>query len=432
MSTEALVVDGIIAGGEGIARPAEGPVVFIPRAAPGDRVQVEYSEEHRGWRRARLLHVVQPGPDRRPPPCPYYDACGGCQLQHIDYPAQVAAKAGIIQESLRRLGGIEIDRPDVASAPEELGYRNRITLTLKRHADRVVAGYHHFEVPGHIVDVERCPLAEDPINRAWAGLRATWGEGAGRLPAGPELRLTLRAAETREVGLVIEGGRSRGEPEALLSQVEPLAAIWGLDAEGDVAWNVGRAALSDRWGPYRLKVAGTAFLQVNRRVAVALEDYVRTACGPLGGRRIIDAYCGYGLRALDFAGAGAKVVGIDSDPFAIGGASVAAEDAGLPARFVHGRVERALARELPADLVTLNPPRAGVEREVARVLRESGPGRVIYVSCDPATLARDLQRLGDRYEMVACRGFDMFPQTAHVETVVSLGRRAVGGADEPH
>lgn len=429
VAEDTLQIDGIVAGGEGLARPAEAPVVFVPRAAPGDRVVVEFTEEHRQWRRARLLHVVEPGPDRRQPPCPYYDACGGCQLQHIEYSGQLRAKSGIIQESLRRLGGIAVDPPEVTASPRELGYRNRITLTLKRLADRVVAGYHHFEVPGHIVDIGECPLAEEPIKRAWAGLRAAWGEGAERLPVGAELRLTLRASEMGEVGLVVEGGKGRGDPDSLLSEVEPLAAIWGLDAEGDVAWNAGLPALSDRWGPYRLNVAGTAFLQVNRRVAAALEDYVRSSCGPVEGRRIIDAYCGFGVRALSLAREGAKVVGVDSDPFAVGAASVAAEDAGLPARFLRGRVERVLARELPAELVLLNPPRTGVEREVTRVLNRDGPARVIYVSCDPATLARDLQRLAQSYDLLACRGFDMFPQTAHVETVVSLRRRE-GPAEE--
>ncbi len=117
------------------------------------------------------------------------------------------------------------------------------------------------------------------------------------------------------------------------------------------------------------------------------------------------------------------MVGIDTDPYAIGAASVTAQDTGLPVRFVRGRVERVLSRELPADLVLLNPPRAGVERAVVEALKAEPPERLIYVSCDPATLARDLERLSSVYRLVDCRGFDMFPQTAHVETVVTLQRR---------
>jgi 23S rRNA (uracil1939-C5)-methyltransferase len=423
LTRDTLAIEKIIAGGDGLARPAGAPVVFVPRTAPGDVVEVEYVQERKQWRRARPLNVIESGPDRRAAPCPYYDACGGCQLQQLTYGAQLAAKRGIIHDSLRRLGEIEREPPTVVPSPKELGYRNRITLTLRRSAQGVVAGYHHRELPHHIVDVDHCPLAEEPVNAAWSALRRAWGEGAEQLPAGGELRLTLRAAASGEVGLVVEGGEGRGDAEDLLQEVEPLAAIWGLDADGDVTWNVGEAALSDRWGPYRLHVAGAAFLQVNREVAAELEGYLRVACGLVEGRRIIDAYCGFGVRALRLAREGARVVGIDSDPYAVGAARVAAEDSGLPARFVRGEVERVLARELPADLVILNPPRAGVEREATTALERQPPDRIIYVSCDPATLARDLKRMADVFEVVDLRGFDMFPQTAHIETVVSLRRR---------
>lgn len=425
MAEETLTIETIVAGGDGLARPADQPVVFVPRSAPGDRVKVEYTEEHRQWRRARLLEVVEPGPRRRRAPCPYYEACGGCQIQHIEYSGQVEAKSRIIQDSLRRLGDIDIEPPEVVTSPHELGYRNRITLTLKRLADRVVAGYHHREIPGEIVDVEECPLAEEPVNTVWKALREAWGVGAARLPAGPELRLTLRAAEGGEVGLVVEGGEGHGDPDGLVEEIGGLAAVWGLDADGDVAWNAGKAALADRWGPYRLHVTGTAFLQVNRAVAAALETYLQRCYGPVEGRLIIDAYCGFGMRALRLAKAGARVVGIDTDPYAIGAASVAAQESGLPVRFLRGRVEQRLSKELPADLVVLNPPRAGVARGVAVALTREPPDRVIYVSCDPATLARDLARLGEVYRLVDTRGFDMFPQTAHVETVVTLQRRDV-------
>lgn len=423
MTSATLRIDAIVAGGEGLARPPDAPVVFVPRTAPGDRVVVEIVEERRGWRRGRLTQVVESGPGRRSAPCPYYHSCGGCQLQHLEYAAQVDAKAAIIRESLRRLGDIEIDPPQVVSSPRELGYRNRVSLTLRRLPDRVVAGYHHHEDPDRIIDIEHCPLAEERINAVWSMLRRAWGEGAARLPAGRELRLTLRVAESGQVGLVIAGGEGRGDPDGLVEEIGALAAIWGLGADGDVAWNAGLPALDDRWGPYRLNVTGTAFLQVNRAMASGLEEYVRGCCGLVEGRRVIDAYCGFGMRALSLAGEGARVIGIDADPYAVGAASVAAEEAGLSARFVRGLVERVLSRELPADLVLLNPPRTGVEREVASALTRDPPARIVYVSCDPATLARDLKRLGGEFEIAACRGFDMFPQTAHVETVVTLGRR---------
>ncbi len=421
---ERLEIERIVAGGDGLARRPEGPIVFVPRTAPGERVEVEVVERRRQWARARLLQVLQAAPQRRQAPCPHYDACGGCQLQHLEYSAQLTAKAGIVAENLRRLGGIDVDRPEVAPSPAQLEYRNRVTFVLRRAGATLAAGFHAFESPADVVDIPSCPLAEPPINRAWSALRSAWGPNASRLPAGVELRLTLRATSAGGVGLAIEGGSGRGEPEALLEDVEPLDAVWAIDRAGGVEWFAGRPALEERWGNHRVPLAGLAFLQVNRGMASVLEAYVHERGGDLGGRRVVDAYCGFGLRALELAQHGARVVGIDSDAEAIGYAQRGAVAAGLAARFVAMQVERALAGELPADLVVLNPPRRGIAAPVIGALLAQPPSRIIYVSCDPATLSRDLKALDSAFEPIDVRAFDMFPQTAQVEVVASLAVRA--------
>jgi 23S rRNA (uracil1939-C5)-methyltransferase len=415
-------IDAIIAGGDGLARGPDGRVVFVPRAAPGERVEVEYSEEHRQWVRGRLLRILEASPERRDPPCPFYDRCGGCQLQHLRYAAQTDAKALIVADSLRRLGGIDVEPPPVSPSSREFEYRNRVTFVLRRSGERVSAGFHAVGAPGEIVDVDRCPLGEPPISRVWAGLRAAWGSNAERLPPGSELRLTVRATSDGAVGLVVEGAQGYGEPGALLSEVAGLEAIWSLDRDGAIDWYSGEPVLSEQWGPHQLELAGDAFVQVNRAVAAQLEAYVEEGCGDVAGRRVIDAYCGFGLRALELAWKGARLVGIDSDRHAIAVAQGAAAESGAAARFLAQRVERALARELPADLVLLNPPRRGVAREAVEALIRKPPPRILYVSCDPATLARDLKALAQWFRVVACKAFDMFPQTAHVETVVTLVR----------
>jgi 23S rRNA (uracil1939-C5)-methyltransferase len=424
LPNQTLQIEAIVSGGDGLARLADGRVVFVPRTAPGDRVEVEILQEHRQWARGRAVRIVEAGPQRVEPPCPYYRACGGCQLQHLRYDAQREAKATIVADSVRRLGGIEIDAPEVAPSPSPFEYRNRVTFVLRRHGANVVAGFHGLEQPAEIVDVENCPLALRAINEAWRALRATWGAGAENLPKGDELRLTLRATEDGTVGLAIEDGVGKGEPEALLASVDGLAAIWALDPNGEPAWWAGEAMLADRWGSHRVQVAGTSFLQVNREVAMALDAYVAEGCGEVAGLRVMDAYCGFGRRALDLAWAGARVVGIDADPHGIAMAQGEAVESGASARFVAGSVEDTLASELPADLVLLNPPRRGVHRGVVGALLHEPPERIIYVSCDPATLARDLKELGQKYELGAARAFDMFPQTAHVETVVTLNKSA--------
>lgn len=412
-----------MAGGHGLARRPGRPVVFVPRTAPGERVEVEYIEERGQWARARALRLIEASPDRRAPPCPHFDLCGGCQLQHLRYEAQLKAKSGIIADALRRIGGQQVERPEIVPALAEFEYRNRLTPRLKRTRAGVVAGFHALGDPRKIIDIDRCPLAESSVNRAWEGLRAAWGPEAERLPPARELRLTLRASADGRVGLAIEGGEGRGAPEYLLEQVDGLAAIWSLGPDGLLDWHEGLAELPDRWAGHDLLLTGKAFVQVNRSVAAQLDAYVLVQCGDVAGLSAVDAYCGYGLRAIELAIAGARVSGIDSDDYAIAAAQGLAVESAAEIRFVPRAVEEGLPRYLPADLVILNPPRRGISVTVVETLLAEPPGTIVYVSCDPATLARDLADLSPSFELVACRGFDMFPQTAHVETVATLARR---------
>ena len=446
-----LQIDSIIAGGDGLARHPDGFVVFVPRTAPGERVEVEYIETRRQYRRARLLRVIESSPVRRDPPCPYYDRCGGCQLQHLDYAkGQLPVKAAIIAEAFRRIGKIEIEPPDITASPQEFGYRNRVSLVTgfpaagaagKKAAGasaasagaaapgtkapdpaKITAGYHRFDDPAGLVEVEHCPLADPSINKVWAALRSVWDHTIECLPPGPELRLTFRAGFGDAVGLAIEGGRGKGRPEGLLDFADHLVAVWRLGRGGDISGGAGAKTLEERIGPYEVPLSGTAFLQVNRAAAARLDGYVKELCGPVSGQCIVDAYCGFGLRALDLAKLGATMAGIERDRHAVGTAKGLARRLGIPARFVAGEVEFNLKHSLPADLVILNPPRHGLSGPVIDTLLRREVPRVIYVSCNPATLARDVQRLSAGFKLESLRAFDLFPQTAHVETVAWLTR----------
>lgn len=418
--TDELTIELIVAGGDGLARRPDGCVVFVPRTAPGERVEVAYSEIRRQWRRARLTRVVEESPERREPPCPHYARCGGCQLQHLDYGAQLRAKAAIIADALRRLGGLDSVSFEVVASPRELGYRNRVSMLLRRGDDGTPAGYHGVHDVDEVVDVDSCPLAEDPINQVWAVLRRSWGPAAEALPSGQELRLTLRVDSEGCVGLAIERGRGGGDIAGLVEKVAGLDAVWQINQRDQVVGRAGVPALIEQVGQYDIPVAGTTFVQVNRDAAELMETYVREQCGDVAGKRVVDAYCGFGTRALELAHDGATAVGIDEDKHAIGAASSGARESAVSARFVASRVERRIARELPADIVVLNPPRRGVTTAVTEALNQHPIPRIVYVSCDPATLARDLKRLSPHYALRACRAFDLFPQTAHVETVVTL------------
>lgn len=416
--TYTIDIGGIGAGGAGVGRLPDGRVTFVQRTAPGERVEVRLTDVRRRWTRSELVRVLRTSPVRRPAPCPHYERCGGCTLEHVTYAAQLAAKRQIVVEALRRIGGVDVDVPPVMPSPREFRYRNRVSFSLLRLKDRVVAGFHELDRPDRIVDVgASCLLPEESVAVAWGEIRRHWGRNAARLPAGRRLRLTVRGTAGGAATLLAEGGRGPGEPEALLERVPSLVGIWHRRRPGDEPKLLaGRASVMERWQEEDVALSGTAFLQVNRSAATLLEDHVAAAAQAVGGASLVDAYCGVGLHARRLARAGWRVTGIDTDHEAVAEARRACPDG----TFLAGRVEDRLKETLPADLVILNPPRTGLDRAVPDVLLAERPARLVYVSCDPATLARDLERLSPGYRVLGLHCFDLFPQTSHVETVVEL------------
>lgn len=421
MSTGPLLtveIDGIAGGGDGVGRLDDGRVVFVPRTAPGDEVTVRPVKDGGRWLRAEVERIDRASELRVEPPCRLYDRCGGCQLQHLEYSAQLAAGSRNVGDALRRIGGLDVADPPVHGAPSPFGYRNRVSITLKRLRNgRVVAGFHARGRPGHIVDLnDECLLPEPAIARVWPRLRERWGRGASLLPPGGELRLTLRTVEGGAM-LAIEGGRPGGNARQLADEVEELQAIWHRPSEGKWRWVGGEEQCHDTQGGERVTVRPGAFTQVNREVAQLLQQRVLDAIGPAEGLRIVDGYCGVGLHGRRLARDGAEVIGLELDPTAI---EVALDRAPEGFRVIEGPAEGTLASVLPADAVILNPPRSGLHAGVPEALRDLPPQRIVYVSCDPATLARDLKRLGSLWAVRDVVSFDLFPQTSHIETVVTL------------
>ncbi len=388
----------------------------------GDRVNVRIVKEKARWARGEVVEWLEKGPARRKAPCIRYDQCDGCSLQHLVYPEQLAWKGRLVGDALRRVGGLEAEDPEVMGSPEEFRYRNRLTFTLRRlPGNRVVAGFRELGHTGRVLDIgSECLLPQDPIPQVWEALRANWGAGAALLPEGRELRLTLRGGEDG-VGLLVRGGFGDGDPGSLLDRIPELTSIWREDKGGARRHLAGAPTLSFEWAGERLELSGAGFVQVNQRGGEALQRYVLERVGDVGGKRVIDAYCGLGALGRALAAAGAIVVGIEVDP---AGAEVAAAHPTPGFTLVTGRVEDALPGLLPVELVILNPPRTGLEESIPRTLSTGHLETIIYVSCDPATLARDLQRLAGSFLLERVRSFDLFPQTGHVETVVTLrGRR---------
>ncbi len=410
-----VTVRAIAAGGSGVGQLPDGRVVFVPRTAPGDRVAVRIEKDKPRWAVARVDRMVAPSTDRRDALCALYHTCGGCQLQHLPYGRQLEWKGRIVADALTRLGGLgAVEPPEVVPSPRTTGYRNRMTFTLRRlRGGRTVAGLHALGRPGHVIDVQdECVLPEPELAQAWVDLRRGWGPGARLLPAGGRLRLMLRALEPG-FELVIEGGERAWRPQELVERVPRLVTVHHIPGGADRTKEAG--------GDDTPATLGTAFVQVNRSAAPALEAHVQAVAGD--GEHAVDAYCGVGVYGRTLAQAGWRVVGIELDP-----AAVSIAEGRAPAGFTveRGRVEELLDAHLPVDLLIVNPPRTGLDERVPHVVLAAPPNRIVYVSCDPATLARDVAALSSTYDLSGLRAFDLFPQTAHVETVAVLDRRAAG------
>lgn len=408
MTTFELRIDSIAAGGDGVGRH-EGMVVFVPRTAPGDVVRVDAQRRDR-LMRGRLLGVIDPSPMRTEPPCRHYvlDRCGGCQLQHLSYDGQLSAKSTIIRDAIARIGKVDQEAPQVEPSDKQWRYRRKLTLALRRRDDAWIAGLHRYDAPGDVFVLEDCPITDERVVGVWSRIM----QHQHLLPRAVELRGAVRALADGHA-FTLEGGTGWRGHAALFAAVPELTELWWVP-EG-----AGRRLLHSR----RADEAGASFVQVNPGVADRLREWVFSLASAFRPATAIDAYAGSGDIAVGLATRGARVTAIEIDADA---ARVAAARLTSGSRAVAAPVEKALRKSLPADLVVLNPPRAGVDEEVTRLLNdgESKPGSIVYVSCNPATLARDIRRL-PAYAIRSLRGFDMFPQTAHVETVCELVPAAV-------
>jgi 23S rRNA (uracil1939-C5)-methyltransferase len=397
-------ITGIAAGGDGVGR-ADGMVVFVPRTAPGDVARVRVRPSRR-FARGSLESLEVASPARLEPPCAHYiaDRCGGCQLQHLAYEAQLAAKSQIIGDALRRIGRRDVANPTVEPSDGQWRYRRKLTLHVRRTAGGWTAGLHPYDDPGAVFDLRDCPITDERVLATWAELR----EAFDLLPRERALRVAVRLTD-HGAAAVVEGGTVWRAPEQLVDAVPSLTELWWTPERG-------RTRLLVRHG--ERAQAGASFAQVNARVAARLHAYVLERARSHGPARVVDAYAGTGSTAIPLAQEGRQVRAIELDRDAVASFR---DRLPPPSSAIAGSVEEHLAAALPADVVLLNPPRAGLDDRVTSALEtaEPPPRALVYVSCDPATLARDLGRLS-RYRLASVRAYDMFPQTAHVETVCEL------------
>ena len=431
-AAEVVTIERLAAGGDGVARLADGRATFVPRTAPGDRVLLGQLRTFSRYARARIATLEEAGPGRVTPPCPHYtrDDCGGCQLQHLAPARQRELKREIVADALARIGRLDVPVPPVVASEADWHYRSRITLTPG--PGRRFAGFHPVDRPDRVFDLEHCHIAAEPLMALWRVLRTQ----LQLLPA-DTTALVLRTDRTGGLHLVVKatGKQAWSKGKALherLSGAGVAAAVW-WQPEGGAPRVVG----GDREA-----FPATVFEQVHPALGDRIRAHALAALGEVRGAHVWDLYAGIGEATDALVAGGATVESVEADRRAVevgarrGHAprpgreeSQRPEPAGV-IRHV-GKVEDVVASLRDPAAVIANPPRGGMEAAVTRELLARGPARIAYVSCDPATLARDLNRLcfpgldvpvrrGTGYRVTSVLPFDLFPQTAHVETVVLL------------
>lgn len=375
-------IEKLVAGGDGIAR-YQGVPLFVPRSAPGDRVRARVVERHAHYGRAEILEILSPGSGRREPPCRFFARCGGCDLQHLEDGLQLELKVAAARETLERIGGIVLPERQQVVAGAAWGYRLRTQLQVRRGERSSAVGY--FERGSHeLVAVDSCPVLV------------------------PALERELRLLPARLAGVDV-------------SRLDLAAGDEGVGAAPVVA-NLPHGELSIAVGETTYHFDARTFFQGHREL---LGELVEAVVGSTGGERAVDLYAGVGLFSIPLARRFERVEAVEGDRIA---ARFCRKNARLnrvdglevTAQAVESRVG-GLPDDL--DLLVVDPPRAGLPLGVRGALLVKRPRRIVYVSCHPAALARDLKALGRLYELEKVVFLDLFPQTAHLETVAHLVRR---------
>lgn len=430
-----LVIESLAYGGDAIARADDGRTVFVAGGCPGDTVEVEVTGAHARYLNATIVQIVESSPDRVKPPCRYFGICGGCQWQHVSYPAQLEAKTRSVRDALTRIGGL--DGMNLVGAcvpsPKQLGYRNKIELATSYEGGRLDIGFTK-SGSGELVPVEECLLLPERLRRAPKALR-----GALRFSAGtPDLqilRVALRASATgKDVEVAIwtsPGHFPRRIVASTLGQAVRVTGITRVLSRGETARRqiagvevlTGKGAWQERLAGATFLVSSPSFFQVNTMAAEQLVDAAIAALDPDGSDRVLDLYAGVGSFTLPLSLLAGETVAVESYGPAVSDLRRNLERNETYADVVGGDAARELADLGSFDLALVDPPRSGMTPEALRALADTGARRIAYVSCDPATLARDASKLAESgYRLTRATPFDLFPQTFHVETLAVFDR----------
>jgi 23S rRNA (uracil1939-C5)-methyltransferase len=428
-----VTIERLVFQGDGLGRLPDGRVIFVPYTAPGDLAEIEIVEVRSDFVRGRLGRLLTPSTLRTTPPCRFYGSCGGCQWQHLPHASQLHWKREMLRELLARVGkldGVPVADPVTPAAPWE--YRARAQLKVSR-GPRLSIGFHQRET-NRVVDIDRCPLLDPRLNAVLAALRGLRHPPLARLfPGLREVWMALGNGTGEAVVSLFAGVRERAAIRLLYHTIQAaLPTLQGVVLlEGDPRQHPrfvdrhGHGSIVEQVGDHRFRIDATAFFQVSGMAAGLLTSLVMGLADLKGSERVLDLYCGVGTFSVPLSRRAREVVGIEASATAATDCLQNLRSNGCAgARIVQAQVERVLPIILAeglCDLVVLDPPRQGVSRLVLDAITGAAVPRVIYVSCDPSTLARDLgilTRAG--YRCVSLHPIDLFPQTFHLEAVALL------------
>ena len=463
---ENVLIEAVAAEGNCLAH-IDGKVLFVPQTVPGDVVDVQVCRARKGYMEGYVKRLVKPSPDRLEPVCKHYGDCGGCKWQILPYHIQLAAKQQQVVDQLTRIGHLNLPEiSPILGSEKQYFYRNKLEYTFSSRrwilrgedpesispADRCGLGFHIGGMFDKVLDIDFCHLQDEPSNAIRNFVRS-YAKEQGlsffdlREQVGLLRNMVVRTASTGEIMLTVVFGPEgyTQEAAALMEAIQkefPQITSLNYVVNGkkndsindqEVKLFAGRDCIYEQMEDLRFKVGPKSFYQTNSAQAYRLYSTVRKfAKEGLGGEKpvIYDLYTGTGTIALFLSSMAEKVVGIEYVPEAIEDAKANAAFNGIGnAVFYAGDMKDVLnagfiAANGTPSIVVLDPPRAGIHPDVAEVLMAASPKRIIYVSCNPASQARDLAVFADKYDILAVQPVDMFPQTHHVENVVSLALKA--------
>jgi tRNA (uracil-5-)-methyltransferase len=440
-----LTIKRLGINGEGVGY-FKKTVVFVPGALPGEEVVVEATKIHPKFAEAKIKKIRKKSEHRVQPPCPVYDQCGGCQLQHLAYPQQLKEKRDIIIQSLERHTKLPIDQINIKETigmEDPWGYRNKNQFQVKQKDGKVLAGLYGLN-SHQLINIENCAVQHPKTNEATAQVKQILEEL--KIPIYNEKTrkgivrtiVTRVGVQTGELQVVLITNQKElpkqdqfiEEIQKRLPQVKSIvqnvneqktSLIFGEETYG----LAGEDYIQETLGDLQFELSARTFFQLNPQQTIKLYNEVKKAADLTGKEKVVDAYCGVGTIGLWLADQAAEVRGMDIIAESIDDAKKSAKRHGFThTKYVPGKAEEVLPKWVKKgwhpDVVVVDPPRTGLDGQLLQTILQVKPSKVIYVSCNPSTLAKDLDTLSKSYRVEYIQPVDMFPQTSHVECVTQL------------